>query len=195
MKRKYPKSLKISPSALYTVLILIGFGAGFTTKEFIPFDSKSPSQQTTSLYNPSVTVCFTPNKQCQSQIIAEINNAKKSIYVQGYSFTDQDIAQALVNASKRGVIIKVLLDKSNKRDTRSAKDIIIQNGIPLRFDAPSGIAHNKAIICDETITVSGSYNFSAAAYKRNTENLLIINNKALAQQYVQNWLKRWELSN
>lgn len=199
MRKNYPKSLKISPSALYTVLMLIGFGAGFTVKEFIPLELKpsalhQPFQQATLLNDPSVSVCFTPSKQCQSQIIAEINKAKKSIYVQAYSFTDQDIAQTLVNASKRGVKVQVLLDKSNRNDNRSAKDTIIQHGIPFRFDAPSGIAHNKVIILDEVITVSGSYNFSAAAYKRNTENLLIINNKNLAQKYVKNWHARWEMS-
>lgn len=199
MKRNYSKFLKISPSVLYTVLVLIGFGAGFAVKEFIPLESKPPAlhqpfQQATLLNDPSVSVCFTPNKQCQTQIIAEINKAKKSIFVQGYSFTDRNIAYALVNAAKRGVIIKVLLDKSNRGDNRSAKDIIVQNGIPLRFDSPSGIAHNKVIILDEAITISGSYNFSAAAYKRNTENLLTINNKNLAQKYVKNWHSRWEIS-
>lgn len=195
MKKKFSKSYKISPSSLYAVLVLIGFGASFATKEFILLESYPPPllqtfHQNSPIANQSVSVCFTPNKQCQSQIIHEINKAKKSIYVQAYSFTDKSIAQALINASKRGVNVKILLDRSNKNDSRSEKDVILASGIPSKFDAPSGIAHNKVMIFDEAITLSGSYNFSNAAHKRNTENLLIIYNKDLAQKYIQNWLKR-----
>ena len=53
---------------------------------------------------------------------------------------------------------------------------------------------SRILVLDEAITLSGSYNFSSAAYKRNTENLLILNNKNLAQQYIQNWHKRWNVS-
>lgn len=61
------------------------------------------------------------------------------------------------------------------------------------MDSPTK-AHNKIIILDEAIVISGSYNFSAAAYKRNTENLLIITNPTLARQYIQNWQARWRVS-
>lgn len=190
---------KIFPSSFYVIYLIMGFGAGFATKEFVHLEQKTPtlyqSYQSTPLLNDqSISVCFTPNKQCQSQILSEINKAKISIYVQGYSFTDKDIAAALTDAARRGVKVQVLLDKSNRNDSRSAKDIIIQSHIPLRFDSPAGIAHNKIIVLDEATVISGSYNFSAAAYKRNTENLLVLNNKNIAQKYLQNWQKRWALS-
>lgn len=196
MKRQ--TRLKLPSSAVYALSFLIGFGAGYGIKEFTPplqTANPQPIQQISSSVQLPVSVCFTPNKKCKIQIINEISKAKKSILVQAYSFTDREIAQALADASKRGVVVKVLLDKSNQKDNRSAKDIIIHNKIPLRFDAPAGIAHNKLIILDKTTIVGGSYNYSAAAYKRNTENLLIINNPKLAQEYVQNWQVRWELSN
>ena len=140
------------------------------------------------------SVCFTPNRKCQLKIIDVINRAKDSVFVQAYSFTDRDIAKALVGAAKRGVKVRILLDKSNRNDKRSAKDIVVQNALPLRFDSPSGIAHNKVMVIDRSIVLSGSYNFSAAAHSSNTENLLILNNPGLAKEYIQNWQKRWELS-
>lgn len=191
------KKFKTSSAPLFITLLLVGFGAGYTTKELNPPSQKVlevPSQAPFSLTEKSVFVCFTPNKQCQSKIIEEIDSAKKSIFVQAYSFTDKDIANALTRAALRGVDVKVLLDKSNRRDERSAKSILLDQQIPLRFDAPHGIAHNKIMIIDEAKVISGSYNFSAAAYKRNTENLLVINNPSLAQTYIQNWQARWRLS-
>ncbi|MCE3230520.1 MAG: putative nuclease [Alphaproteobacteria bacterium] len=198
MKRR--KRLKAPSSPLLIILFLGGFGAGYTAKKFTPSQQTvtapphHPSQPTPSSTGLPVSVCFTPNKQCQLQIINEINKAKKSVHIQAYSFTDQNIAQALVDASRRGVMVKALLDKSNRKDSRSAKDLLIQNNIPLRFDSPPGIAHNKIIIIDGQTLITGSYNFSAAAYKRNTENLLVINSPTLVKDYMQNWLKRWDLS-
>jgi len=189
---------KIHPTIQQALLIFVGFAAGYTTNQFIDPASRPPHQETHKpsipLKNEAVSVCFTPNKQCQMQIISEINKAKASILVQAYSFTDRDIAQALVTAAQRGVQVQVLLDKSNRNDKRSAKDIITQNNLPLRFDAPQGIAHNKIMIIDQSTVLSGSYNFSSAAHTRNTENLLILNSPELAKDYIQNWQRRWEVS-
>lgn len=107
---------------------------------------------------------------------------------------DKESARALAAAAGRGVMVKVLLDRSNRKDERSAKSILLDQKIPLRFDAPNGIAHNKIMIIDAAKVISGSYNFSAAAYKRNTENLLIIHNAPLAKDYIQNWQGRWDVS-
>lgn len=188
-------NVKIPPSLMWPVVLLVGIGVGYTARELhqpmqVAFVQSEPQKPQHKIY-PIISVCFTPGKGCQSQIINQINKAKQSILVQAYSFTDQEIAKALANAAKRGISVKILLDKSNIKNMRSAKDILFQNNIPVRFDAPPGIAHNKIVILDNTVVVSGSYNFSQAAYKSNTENLLIINNPSLAQKYTQNWLYRW----
>jgi phospholipase D len=191
MKRR--KKLKVPPSAMGVILLMVGFGTGYTTKDYA-HPHQQPISPSAPLAEGAISVCFTPNKRCQSQIIGQIDQAKTSIFVQAYSFTDKDIARALVSAAGRGVAVKVLLDKSNRNDDRSAKSILLQSRLPLRFDAPSGIAHNKIMIIDEAKVISGSYNFSAAAYTRNTENLLIINNPTLAKDYIENWQTRWGLS-
>ncbi len=115
-----------------------------------------------------------------------------TILVQAYSFTDKQIAQALVDASQRNVKVQILLDKSNRNSDVSAKNILVKHKLPLRFDSLSGIAHNKVMIIDESTVLSGSYNFSRAAYARNAENLIAIHDPELAQQYIQNWNKRWD---
>jgi phosphatidylserine/phosphatidylglycerophosphate/cardiolipin synthase-like enzyme len=196
MKRH--KSFKTPTSALI-ILFVVGFGAGFSARELIQTPVKtvepprrlSPPESTSQL---PISVCFTPNKRCQTTIVDTINAATKSIYVQAYSFTDKEIASALAKAALRKVEVKVILDKSNRNDDRSAKSIILANHIPLKFDAPNGIAHNKIIIIDGKKVITGSYNYSAAAYKRNTENVLVIQDSNLAHEYFQNWQARWRIS-
>jgi phosphatidylserine/phosphatidylglycerophosphate/cardiolipin synthase-like enzyme len=194
---KRGKKLKLPPSTMFVILFMVGFGAGYTTKDYIPPSqeiSQLPLSPSTPVAEGDISLCFTPNKRCQSLIIGEIGQAKQSIFVQAYSFTDKEIARALAEAAKRGVMVKVILDKSNRKDERSAKSILQDQKIPFRFDAPSGIAHNKIMIIDAAKVISGSYNFSAAAYKRNTENLLVIRNASLAKDYIQNWQGRWNVS-
>lgn len=139
-------------------------------------------------------VCFTPNKGCQQLILTQLNNAKKSIYIQAFSFTDPEIGASLIQAKSRGVAIKIILDHSNKTNKKSLKNTLIRHRIPLRIDAPSGIAHNKIIIIDDHLVITGSYNFSKGAYQRNVENVLILNDTILAKKYMENWQNRWDKS-
>lgn len=138
--------------------------------------------------------CFTPNQKCQKLILQNINEAKESIRLQAYSFTDNDIASALIKAHQRNVDVKVILDHSNlKAGNPLLKELMVEK-IEVRIDKPNGIAHNKICIVDKKIVLTGSYNFSAAAYKRNTENLLFIHDKKVAEEYIDNWQNRWNRS-
>lgn len=62
--------------------------------------------------SPPIQACFTPDEDCTGQIVAEIDRARQSIFVQAYSFTSAPIAKALVEAKNRGVDVRTILDKS-----------------------------------------------------------------------------------
>lgn len=120
--------------------------------------------------------------------MAELNKARSEILVQAYSFTSKPIAKALVDAHKRGVHTEIILDKSNIKDKYSAADFTSHMGIPTYIDySVPGIAHNKIMIIDREVVVTGSFNFSRAAEENNAENLLIIRSKELAKEYLENW--------
>lgn len=132
-------------------------------------------------------VYFSPNGGCTEAIVKEIGKAKQEILVQAYSFTSKDIAKALVDAHKRGVKTEIILDKSNRSKKYSAGDFTAHMGIPTYIDSAHSIAHNKIIIIDGETVITGSFNFTRAAEEHNAENLLILKNKNLANQYIDNW--------
>lgn len=154
------------------------------------FACSSPiqAQEESNLY-PSWSVYFSPKASCTEAIIKELNKAKISVLVQAYSFTSVPISNALLNAHKRGVKVEVILDKSRNREKYSSADFLAQAGIPIKIDAAHTIAHNKVIIIDGEVVITGSFNFSRAAEERNAENLLVIRDKALAEKYSNNWLE------
>jgi phosphatidylserine/phosphatidylglycerophosphate/cardiolipin synthase-like enzyme len=140
-------------------------------------------------------VCFTPGANCTQLIVKTLNMAKKTIEVQAYSFTSVPIASALIDATKRGIKVRVLLDKSQFHANRySSAKFLINYHIPVWIDFKPAIAHNKVMIIDQSQVITGSFNFTRAAQVRNAENVLIINDPAIAKLYYDNWLKRQALS-
>lgn len=145
-------------------------------------------------HSPTFKVCFTPGQNCTEQLIMVLAQAKRSIWVQAYSFTSAPIAKALVAAKNRGLDVRVILDKSQRRQKYSAATFLYHHGIPTWIDDKPAIAHNKVMIIDKRIVVTGSFNFTKAAQYRNAENLLIIHDFGLAKLYQQNWQQRVQVS-
>jgi phosphatidylserine/phosphatidylglycerophosphate/cardiolipin synthase-like enzyme len=135
----------------------------------------------------SIEVYFSPKGGCTEAVVREIDAARSTILVQAYSFTSKPIAEALRNAHQRGVQVQVLLDRSNESDRYSGADFIRDAGIPLGIDAEHAIAHNKIMILDDKTVVTGSFNFTKQAEASNAENLLILQDPALAARYAENW--------
>jgi phosphatidylserine/phosphatidylglycerophosphate/cardiolipin synthase-like enzyme len=134
-----------------------------------------------------VSVCFTPAEQCESRIVGEIDRAKSSIRVQAYGFTSLPIIHALQRATGRGVEVLAILDKTNERKYSGAT-LLEAVGIPVWIDFEPAIGHNKIIVVDDhLITIGGSYNYTAAAQKRNAENVTFIVSQALVREYLANW--------
>ena len=142
----------------------------------------------------STHVYFSPHGGCTDAVVDALNSAKTTILVQAYSFTSAPIAKALVNAKKRGVEVLVILDKSQRRERYSSADFVAHEGIPTWIDEKPAIAHNKVVIIDGHIVMTGSFNFTKAAEENNTENLLVIDDPELAVKYSENWKARQGVS-
>jgi phosphatidylserine/phosphatidylglycerophosphate/cardiolipin synthase-like enzyme len=120
---------------------------------------------------PQIEVYFSPKAGCTDAVVQEINNAKKTILVQAYSFTSAPIAKALVEAHKRGVDVRVILDKCQRTEKYSSADFLLHAGIPTLIDAKHSIAHNKIMVIDGQTVLTGSFNFTKAAEEHNAKNL------------------------
>ena len=135
----------------------------------------------------TVQVYYSPNGGCTDAIVKEIGKAKTEILVQAYSFTSTPIAKALVVAFKRGVKVEAILDKSQRSEKYTSASFLANSKIPTFIDDKHSIAHNKIMIIDKQIVITGSFNFTKAAEEHNAENLLIIPSKELAKEYIENW--------
>jgi phosphatidylserine/phosphatidylglycerophosphate/cardiolipin synthase-like enzyme len=143
---------------------------------------------------PSIEVYFSPRGGCTEAVVREIDNARSSILVQAYSFTSAPIAKALIEAHKRGVRVEAVLDSNQKSEKYSEADFLAHMGIPTRLDGKHAIAHNKVMILDGEVVITGSFNFTKSAEFNNAENLLVIRDPRLAARYAANWHEHAEHS-
>ena len=136
---------------------------------------------------PPVEVYFSPRNGATAAIVREIDRARSEIRIQAYSFTSAPIAQALLKAHTRGIRVEVILDKSQRTGKYSSSTFLMNARIPTYIDAEHAIAHNKIILIDRSVVITGSFNFTRAAEEKNAENLLIIRSAELVKPYLDNW--------
>lgn len=160
-----------------SVICLILFACAGAECSHVKFPSRGGSPE----------VYFSPHGGAAEAVVRELNAAKESVPVQAYSFTSAPIAKALVDAKRRGLQVTVIFDKSNRGAKYSSAEFLAHAGIPTYTDARHAIAHNKVIIIDSRIILTGSLNFTKAAENSNAENLLILHNRDLAQKYIANF--------
>ncbi len=152
-------------------------------------ETVSTSNHGSTISPKNFHVCFSPRGNCTDLIVRALNEAKLSVLVQAYSFTSDPIAEALVNAHKRQISVDVILDKSQLHGKGVDMKMLSDAGVSVEIDSDHAIAHNKVMIIDSETVITGSFNFTNAAEKSNAENLLIIQDKNLAQSYADNWQK------
>ena len=139
-----------------------------------------------------VGVYFTPPSGAAAGVVNAIDASQREVLVQAYSFTHNGIAQALLRAHRRGVAVRVLLDEKSHATNRYVIDLLSGEGVSLRGDGKHAIAHNKVMVIDDLVVVTGSFNFTNAAETRNAENLLILKSPELAAAYKTQWQLHWD---
>jgi len=141
----------------------------------------------------SIEYLFSPWDDGEAALQQVIREAREEILVQIYLFTSRPLARELIEASRRGVRVQVLADgHMHQRPAGSVLPRLVEAGIPVALESDYPAAHNKVMIVDadgaHPAVVTGSYNFTWSARRRNAENLLILrDNPPLAQAYAQNW--------
>lgn len=152
----------------------------------------------TTVNAAKVQILFTPGDNIAGTIITAIRDAKQSIQVQCYSFTNKAIGRALLEAHRRRIDVKILADQEQfeKGAAFVLRDLKLA-GVQIKLDGAHAAAHNKIMLIDsnaaKTKVISGSFNFTQAAQKYNAENVAVFHDdKTLATAYDENWKLHWQ---
>jgi phosphatidylserine/phosphatidylglycerophosphate/cardiolipin synthase-like enzyme len=141
---------------------------------------KNTKNRVSSFSNGKIENYFCPEDSCAAHLIDKIKAAKKSIRFLVYSFTDREIANALVEKANEGVRVSGVFENSQLSD--SVHDLLEYQGIDVRLYEAKGLLHDKVFIIDGSV-VTGSYNPTNNGNRANDENMLIINDQETALKF------------
>lgn len=143
--------------------------------------------------NPRVTLdgipvdsYFSPDDGVQAVLLDILNEAQESIYFMAFSFTSDELGDAIRERAEAGVTVAGVMDEEQVQSNIGTEyDSFRQAGLDVYIDGNAGQMHHKIMIVDESIVIAGSYNFTNSAETRNDENLLVIYDEQIAAQFLE----------
>jgi phosphatidylserine/phosphatidylglycerophosphate/cardiolipin synthase-like enzyme len=157
--------------------------------------AQTASEKPRRVSNPELQTCFTPQEDCVRLIVAEIDAAQSEILVQADSLSAKALIKSLGRAQRRGVRVRVILDKADERSRgRAGAWLIAERLLPV-VDTGVASAHSKIMIIDRDAVITGSFDFTDVAQKKNAENVLVVKGHGdVAAAYAANWERRLKTS-
>ena len=136
-----------------------------------------------------------------SKVKSIIETANESIYVAIYvvkydpkEYDDpvNQLLYALVDAKKRGLDVRVLVDDPTLRSYPDTISFLKNNSIPIRLDKSKGVtSHMKIVIIDGKYLIIGSHNWTESALSYNHEYSVLIVSKHYSEAATKYFLSLW----
>ncbi len=147
------------------------------------------------LHGQICDVFFAPNDNINRELLSLIDQEQKHIRVAVFNFTDRNIAQALIRAQDRGVVVEVITDINCIYDRYNKIDQLHDNNISVLIFDPKqkkagGIMHHKFALFSNNRTGNalvwtGSCNFTRSGSQVNQENGLLLNDEKIVNKFLQ----------
>jgi phosphatidylserine/phosphatidylglycerophosphate/cardiolipin synthase-like enzyme len=140
-----------------------------------------------SLQDVQMNAYFSPGGGATEAITKEISKSKSEVLVLAYSLSSQPIVKALLEAQRRGLTVKIILDKSERGEGLTPAVLLANAGVSVFWDGKHVLAHCSCLIIDGQTVLTGSFNYTKASEESTAEDLLIIRTPQLAQVYRDFW--------
>jgi phosphatidylserine/phosphatidylglycerophosphate/cardiolipin synthase-like enzyme len=91
----------------------------------------------------------------------------------------------MIARAKAGLVVQGVFEKQNANGSGADFTKLKSGGVDVLQDGNCYILHHKVIVIDERTVITGSYNFTGSAEHGNDENLVIVDDPALARAYLE----------
>lgn len=161
------------------------------------FNAKSPStvdQQKITIQDTHIQVLFSPEDKAIEKLIPYVQNAQSSVMFMAFTYTQPQLGQAMLDAAKRGVNVTGVFETLGSDSEYGQMGPLFCAKLPVRQDGNKEFLHHKVIIIDERYVVTGSLNFTDNASQSNNENVIILDNPAIARLYLDEFQRVWQIA-
>lgn len=138
------------------------------------------------------TVLFSPEDDCTEMLVDFIKSSEKKIEICVFTITDDRIANAILLTHSRGKQVRIITDQEKAYDSGSDIRKFAHAGIPIRVDITSQHMHNKFAITDDSLVLTGSFNWTRTAAEHNRENILITPDEYVVRSFVKQFNYLWQ---
>jgi len=170
------------------------YSAEFT--EMFDLDQFGPGSPSNTPYpaftvnGTSLEVYFSPDDGVADRLERLIGDARESIYFMAFSFTSDELAQAILDRASAGVTVAGVMEASQYQSNFGTDyDKFRRAGLDVRLDGNRRNMHHKVIIIDQHTVITGSYNFTFSAENQNDENLIVIYSPEIAALFLKEFQK------
>lgn len=142
----------------------------------------------------TIEVYYAPEDEPLARLAKLYDHATRYIYVAVYGLTSPLAVKGLVEASKRGVDVRVITDRERLNDQKqqAALDTLHLAGIPILINQHDGLMHLKQVVIDDEINTSGSMNHTGSGNRYNDERLDVIRDRAISLKARDKFLAMWK---
>jgi phosphatidylserine/phosphatidylglycerophosphate/cardiolipin synthase-like enzyme len=155
----------------------------FVERKFGPSKPKGVPNPRVTVGSTTIETLFSPQEDPDEQLLQVIRGAKSEIDFLAFSFTDDKLGQAVMERAKAGVKVRGVFETTGSETKYSEYGPMKAAGLEVYQDGNPYVLHHKVFVIDDRFTVFGSYNFSDNAASSNDENLLIVDDPALAASF------------
>ncbi len=134
---------------------------------------------------------FSPVDNVMDKLVSYVQGAQKSIRFMIFTYTDTDLANAMIARNQAGVDTEGVIE--NRGASEGAMVPLFCAKVPVKVDGNKYTMHHKIIVIDESTVITGSFNFTKSADQENDDNVLVIHNSDLAKLYLQEFDRVWGL--
>jgi phosphatidylserine/phosphatidylglycerophosphate/cardiolipin synthase-like enzyme len=141
-------------------------------------------------------VYFSPKGHVREQILQRIRHCRSTLDIAMYSLTSRDIAEALKEAARRGVKVRVIRDISQTKETGDADAYLGGTEVEVRLlkGIGRGIMHDKFAVFDGKEGFTGSYNWTQNAELDNYENAFFFTGPQILYAYEKEFARLWDIA-
>src|SRR6185312_11991251 len=134
---------------------------------------------------------FSPGEHCPCRIAQLFGRAVGKVDVCVFTITDDRITSAVIDAHRRGVAIRIITDNDKANDEGSDIVRLDEAGIPVRVDRTEYHMHHKFAVFDDSILLTGSYNWTRGAARFNNENFIVTTEPRLISPFANSFEQLW----
>ena len=158
------------------------FNELFVDKQFGTHATVGAQKSQLNIGGTQVLNYFSPVDNVMDKLVALVNGAQHSVRFMIFTYTDQDLANAMISRYQAGVDVAGVIE--NRGASQGALVPLACAKVPVKVDGNKYTMHHKVIVIDNSIVVTGSFNFTKSADTANDDNVLVIYDPTVAKQYL-----------